>query len=157
MPSFMEPFRIKAVEPIPFPTSAERREALAAARYNLFRVPARLITIDLLTDSGTAAMSAAQWSALLSGDESYAGARSFERFEAVVRELAPGDTAGEDDRPRAQHVTAVEVDLACVRVDAQDRPGHEDLRAEPARLLQRPAGQLVARHPGREAEVVLDP
>lgn len=87
MPSFMEPFRIKAVEPIPFPTSAERREALAAARYNLFRVPARLITIDLLTDSGTAAMSAAQWSALLSGDESYAGARSFERFEAVVREL----------------------------------------------------------------------
>jgi tryptophanase len=87
MPSFMEPFRIKAVEPIPFPTSDERREALAAAEYNLFRVPARLITIDLLTDSGTAAMSAAQWSALLSGDESYAGARSFERFEAVVREL----------------------------------------------------------------------
>ncbi|GAB3009602.1 tryptophanase [Amycolatopsis acidiphila] len=87
MPSFMEPFRIKAVEPIPFPTPGERREALATAGYNLFRVPARQITIDLLTDSGTAAMSAAQWSALLSGDESYAGARSFERFEAVVREL----------------------------------------------------------------------
>lgn len=87
MPSFMEPFRIKAVEPIPFPPPDERREALAAAGYNLFRVPARQITIDLLTDSGTAAMSAAQWSALLSGDESYAGARSFERFEAVVREL----------------------------------------------------------------------
>ncbi|GHF73200.1 tryptophanase [Amycolatopsis bartoniae] len=87
MPSFMEPFRIKAVEPIPFPTADERREALAAAGYNLFRVPARRITIDLLTDSGTAAMSAAQWSALLSGDESYAGARSFERFEGVVRDL----------------------------------------------------------------------
>lgn len=87
MPSFMEPFRIKAVEPIPFPTSGERREALTAAGYNLFRVPARKITIDLLTDSGTAAMSAAQWSALMSGDESYAGARSFERFEAVVRDL----------------------------------------------------------------------
>jgi tryptophanase len=87
MPSFMEPFRIKAVEPIPFPTPDERREALVTAGYNLFRVPARQITIDLLTDSGTAAMSAAQWSALLSGDESYAGARSFERFEAVVRDL----------------------------------------------------------------------
>ncbi|TKG66623.1 tryptophanase [Prauserella endophytica] len=87
MPSFMEPFRIKAVEPIPFPTPGERREALEAAGYNLFRVPARLITIDLLTDSGTSAMSAAQWSALVSGDESYAGARSFERFERVVTEL----------------------------------------------------------------------
>ncbi|MEU3274261.1 tryptophanase [Saccharomonospora sp. NPDC006951] len=87
MPSFMEPFRIKAVEPIPFPSVEERGAALVSAGYNLFRVPAKAITIDLLTDSGTAAMSAAQWSALVSGDESYAGARSFERFESVVREL----------------------------------------------------------------------
>ncbi|MBB5791686.1 tryptophanase [Jiangella mangrovi] len=87
MPAFMEPFRIKAVEPIPFPTAAERRRALGDAGFNLFRVPARAITIDLLTDSGTSAMSSAQWAALLDGDESYAGARSYERFEAVVREL----------------------------------------------------------------------
>ncbi|MPY80891.1 MAG: tryptophanase [Actinophytocola sp.] len=87
MPAFMEPFRIKAVEPIPFPSVAGREAALTEAGYNIFRVPARLITIDLLTDSGTSAMSAAQWSALLSGDESYAGARSFERFERVVRDL----------------------------------------------------------------------
>lgn len=87
MPAFMEPFRIKAVEPISFPSRQERAAALSAAGYNLFRVPARVITIDLLTDSGTGAMSAAQWSALVSGDESYAGARSFERFESVVREL----------------------------------------------------------------------
>ncbi|MTD58737.1 tryptophanase [Amycolatopsis pithecellobii] len=87
MPSFMEPFRIKAVEPIPFPSPDERHEALAIAGYNLFRVPARKITIDLLTDSGTAAMSAAQWAALMAGDESYAGANSFERFESVLREL----------------------------------------------------------------------
>ncbi|ATY17183.1 tyrosine phenol-lyase (plasmid) [Amycolatopsis sp. AA4] len=87
MPAFMEPFRIKMVEPIPFPSREEREQALADAGYNLFRVPANAITIDLLTDSGTAAMSAAQWSALVSGDESYAGARSFARFERVVRGL----------------------------------------------------------------------
>nr|WP_240437596.1 tryptophanase [Sciscionella marina] len=86
-PPFMEPFRIKSVEPIPFPTAEERRNSLAQAGFNLFRVPARQVTVDLLTDSGTAAMSAAQWSAVFSGDESYAGARSYEGFEAVVREL----------------------------------------------------------------------
>ncbi|PZF82421.1 tyrosine phenol-lyase [Jiangella anatolica] len=83
----MEPFRIKAVEPIPFPSRAQRRRALQDAGFNLFRVPAAAITIDLLTDSGTSAMSAAQWAALMVGDESYAGARSYQRFEQVVREL----------------------------------------------------------------------
>lgn len=87
MPDFMEPFRIKAVEPIPFPSAPDRHRALSDAGFNLFRVPARAITIDLLTDSGTSAMSSAQWAALLDGDESYAGARSYERFEAVVKEL----------------------------------------------------------------------
>ncbi|WP_236789868.1 tryptophanase [Amycolatopsis sp. GM8] len=87
MPSFMEPFRIKAIESIPFPSPDERREALTTAGYNLFRVPARKITIDLLTDSGTAAMSADQWAALMTGDESYAGARSFDRFQSVVQDL----------------------------------------------------------------------
>jgi tryptophanase len=87
----MEPFRIKSVEPIPFPTAEQRRTALVDAGYNLFRVPSRAITIDLLTDSGTNAMSAAQWAALLAGDESYAGAASFEHFETVVRELTGYD------------------------------------------------------------------
>lgn len=87
MPVFLEPFRIKSVEPIPFPSARERAETLRAAGYNLFRVDADKITIDLLTDSGTGAMSAAQWSAMFLGDESYAGARSFRRFEAVVRSL----------------------------------------------------------------------
>lgn len=87
MPDFMEPFRIKSVEPIAFPTAEERVQALRAAGFNQFRLDAGQITIDLLTDSGTGAMSAAQWSALLSGDESYAGARSFRRFEQVVRDL----------------------------------------------------------------------
>lgn len=87
MPAYMEPFRIKSVEPIPFPSRPEREECLRASGYNLFRIDADRITIDLLTDSGTGAMSADQWAALLRGDESYAGARSFRRFEAVVRDL----------------------------------------------------------------------
>ncbi|HZX08244.1 tryptophanase, partial [Kribbella sp.] len=91
VPEFMEPFRIKSVEPIPFPTSGERRAALVAAGYNLFRVPARAITVDLLTDSGTNAMSVAQWAALITGDESYAGATSYEHFASVVRELTGYD------------------------------------------------------------------
>src|SRR3954452_11222730 len=84
---FMEPFRIKSVEAIPFPDPSERRKALRAAGYNLFRVPARRICIDLLTDSGTGAMSDQQWSALMSGDESYAGASSFELFADTVTDI----------------------------------------------------------------------
>lgn len=76
----IEPYRIKSVEPIPLTTRDERALALAAADWNLFRVPARMVTIDLLTDSGVAAMSARQWAALLQGDESYAGAESYDRF-----------------------------------------------------------------------------
>ncbi len=87
MTVFMEPFRIKSVEPIAFTTAEERARALRLAGFNQFRLDADRITIDLLTDSGTGAMSAAQWAALLTGDESYAGARSFRRFERVVREL----------------------------------------------------------------------
>jgi len=83
----IEPYRIKAVEPLPLTTRAERERALDAAGWNLFRLPARLVTIDLLTDSGVVAMSARQWGAMLQADESYAGADRFARFEAAVREV----------------------------------------------------------------------
>jgi tryptophanase len=82
-----EPYKIKVVEPLPVPTKAEREAALAAASWNLFRIPADLVTIDLLTDSGVTAMSANQWSGLLDGDEAYAGSHSFTHLETAVTEL----------------------------------------------------------------------
>jgi len=85
--TIIEPFRIKTVEPIRRTTRAERAGALAAAHHNLFLLPARDVLIDLLTDSGTGALSSAQWAAMMRGDESYAGSESFYRFEETVRDV----------------------------------------------------------------------
>jgi tryptophanase len=85
--TIIEPFRIKSVEAWKFTTRDERVAALARASHNVFRLAAEDVLIDLLTDSGTGAMSSAQWAAMINSDESYAGSRSFYRFEKVVREL----------------------------------------------------------------------
>ena len=87
MKTIIEPFRIKSVEPIRWTTRADREALLRAAHYNLFLVSADDVLIDLLTDSGTGAMSTHQWAAIMEGDESYAGSRSFDRFRASVQEI----------------------------------------------------------------------
>ncbi|WP_272507777.1 tryptophanase [Salinibacter sp.] len=91
MDTIIEPFRIKSVEPIQLTSRAERERMIRDAHYNLFNLHADDVIIDLLTDSGTSAMSAAQWAGLMQGDESYAGSPSYFRFEEAVKDLMPFD------------------------------------------------------------------
>jgi tryptophanase len=87
MKTIIEPFRIKSVEPLRYTTPKQRQQFLEQAGYNLFQIPAEDILIDLLTDSGTSAMSTEQWAAMMRGDESYAGSQSFYRLKRAVQDL----------------------------------------------------------------------
>ena len=83
----IEPFIIKSIEPIRMTTRTEREKVLQKADYNLFKINSQDVLIDLLTDSGTGAMSSEQWAAIMRGDESYAGSQSFQRFEKSIKDI----------------------------------------------------------------------
>ena len=87
MRTIIEPFRIKMTEPLKMTTRDDRVEKLAAAHHNVFLLDAEDCALDLLTDSGTGAMSAQQWAAMMIGDESYAGSRSWKRFRDAVHDI----------------------------------------------------------------------
>ncbi len=110
MKTIIEPFRIKTTEPLKITTSEERHRALEAAHHNVFLLDAEDCCIDLLTDSGTGAMSSQQWAAMMLGDESYAGSRSWKRFEAAVAEI----TGMEHILPTHQGRAAESILVGCV-------------------------------------------
>lgn len=89
--TIIEPFRIRSVEPITFTSIGERKELLRKANYNPFLLKAKDVLIDLLTDSGTGAMSSSQWAGMVSSDESYAGSSSYYKFESAVQDITGFD------------------------------------------------------------------
>ena len=87
MKTIIEPFKIKSVEPINFTSREQRKSIIKDAFYNPFLIKAKDVIIDLLTDSGTSAMSSVQWAGIMIGDESYAGSRSFFHFEKTIQDI----------------------------------------------------------------------
>src|SRR5258708_12027159 len=102
--TIIEPFRIKSVEPIRWTTRKEREQLLKSAHYNLFLLHADDVLIDLLTDSGTGAMSTHQWAAIMEGDESYAGSRSLHRFRNAIHSIFSFKPVIPTHHPRAAHI-----------------------------------------------------
>ncbi len=124
MKTIIEPFKIKSVEPIRMTTREEREERLRAADYNVFLLKAEDVLIDLLTDSGTSAMSSEQWAAIMRGDEAYAGSRSFYRFDETVRRITGFDHILPTHQGRAaEHIL---FDVVCKPGDVVPNNTHFD-------------------------------
>ncbi len=151
MRTIIEPFRIKMVEPIRMTTRAQRDKLIAQAGFNVFLLRARDVLIDLLTDSGTGAMSANQWAGVMRGDESYAGSESYYRFELAIKDIfgfkhvipthqgraaerilfntmcrpgqiVPNNTHFDTTRANIEYVGATALDLPCAEASRVDQP-----------------------------------
>ncbi|HUL58889.1 MAG TPA: tryptophanase [Anaeromyxobacteraceae bacterium] len=151
--TIFEPFRIKSVEPIRLTTREERERCLGEARLNVFRLRSDDVLLDFLTDSGTGAMSARQWAGIMAGDESYAGAPSFFRFEAAVRDLTGYPFVIPTHQGRAAE--RILFSVAAKRGDVVPSNTHfdttranlESLGVEPADLVIAEGREPRARHP----------
>ena len=139
----LEPFRIKSIEPLRLTSPVERERFLQEASYNLFKLRAEDVTIDLLTDSGTGAMSDTQWSSLMHGDESYAGARSFFNLKRAVEEV----TGFAYFVPTHQGRAAEHLLVWDLRGDDLDHHAAPKIRQRLRRHLRDVAHEAVPRHP----------
>lgn len=153
MPVIFEPFRIKVVEPITLSSREERERWIAEAGYNVFNLRSDQVIIDLLTDSGTAAMSQEQWGALITGDESYAGSRSFAELQTVARDLFGKQTIIPVHQGRAgEHLLFSTLVKRGHRIPSN---GHFDTtianildnHGEPASLMCKEAADVQTSHP----------
>jgi tryptophanase len=145
MRTIIEPFRIKMTEPLKITSRADRLAALDAAHHNVFLLDAEDCCIDLLTDSGTGAMSTAQWAAMMVGDESYAGSRSWKRFEASVSEI----TGMEHIFPTHQGRAAEGILAECVLQPGDVVPNNSHFDTTRANIEYR--GAVALNLPCREA------
>ena len=151
--TIIEPFRIKSVEPIRWTTRAEREQFLRAAHYNLFLLPADDVLIDLLTDSGTGAMSTDQWAGIMRGDESYAGSKSFDHFRDSVQDIFGYKHVIPTHQGRAAE--RILFSVMCKKGDVVPNNTHFDttraniefVGAEAVDLLPPEGRQPAARHP----------
>jgi tryptophanase len=147
--TIIEPFRIKSVEPIHWTSRAQRESLLRAAHYNLFLLHADDVLIDLLTDSGTGAMSTHQWAAIMEGDESYAGSKSFDRFKNSVQDI----TGYRHVIPTHQGRAAERIlfNVMCKKGDLVPNNTHFDTTRANVEFVGAEAVDLLlpeARHPG---------
>lgn len=150
--TIIEPFRIRSVEQIRFSTLAERQKALADAGYNPFLLKARDVIIDLLTDSGTGAMSSQQWAGMISSDESYAGSSSFHRFEAAVKDI----TGFKHVIPTHQGRAAEHILFGCIANKGDIIPNNTHFDTTRAHVENRGATALdIVIAEGRDPEIIL--